>query len=69
MTGVMLLIGDVLFSSAAAVLIAGSAAAVFALFWWVLPLAERRRSGSDYGPMSRGIPDERSPEPTYRREP
>jgi hypothetical protein len=69
MTGVMLLIGDVLFSRVAAVLIAGSAAAVFALFWWVLPVAERRRSGSDYGPDSRGIPDERSPEPPYRREP
>jgi Family of unknown function (DUF6328) len=69
MTGVMLLIGDVLFSRVAAVLIAGSAAAVFALFWWVLPVAERRRSGPDYGPKSRGIPDERRPEPTYRREP
>ena len=69
MTGVMLLIGDVLFSRVAALLLAGSAAAVFALFWWVLPVAERRRSGSDYGPKSRGIPDERSPEPTYRREP
>jgi drug/metabolite transporter (DMT)-like permease len=69
MTGVMLLISDVLFSRLAAVLIAGSAAAVFALFWWVLPVAERRRSGSDYGPDSRGIPDDRSPEPPYRREP
>ena len=65
----MLLIGDVLFSRVAAVLIAGSAAAVFALFWWVLPVAERRRSGPDYGPSPRKIPDERSPDPAYRRDP
>jgi hypothetical protein len=69
MTGVMLLIGDVLFSRLAALLVAGSAAAVFALFWWMLPIAERRRSGPDYGPDSRGIPDEPNPGPPYRREP
>ena len=65
----MLLISDLLFSRVAAVVIAGSAAAVFALFWWVLPVAERRRSGPDYGPDSRRIADERGPKPPYRREP
>jgi Family of unknown function (DUF6328) len=63
MTGVMLLIGDVLFGRVAGVLIASASAAVFALFWWLLPVAERRRSGPDYGRGPRETPDDRSPEP------
>ena len=54
MTGVMLLIGDVLFGREAALVIAGAAAAVFGFFWWLLPVTEGRRSAADYGPGPRG---------------
>ena len=37
MTGVMLLISDVLFGSAAAIAVAAASAGVFAFFWWLLP--------------------------------
>lgn len=37
MTGVMLLISDVLFGTAIAVVIATCSAGVFAFFWWLLP--------------------------------
>ena len=68
MTGVMLLIGDVLFSSAAAVLIAGSAAACSRSSGGSFP---SRNAALGVGLRTRvaGTPDERSPEPTYRREP
>ena len=69
MTGVMLLIGDVLFSRVAALVIAAVAGAVFGFFWWLLPVSEGRRSGPDYGPGSREIPDDRGREPAYGREP
>ena len=69
MTGVMLLIGDVLFGRVAAVVIAAAAASVFGFFWWLLPVMEGRRSGPDYGPGSRGITDDRGGEPAYGPEP
>lgn len=68
MTGVMLLIGDVLFGRAAALVIGGSAAGVFAFFWWLLPIHERRQSVPDYGPGSREIPDARNRGRAYGRE-
>jgi hypothetical protein len=37
MTGVMLLISDVLFGTVAAVSIGAASAGVFAFFWWLLP--------------------------------
>lgn len=37
MTWVMILISDVLFGSAAAVLVGAMSAGVFAFFWWLLP--------------------------------
>jgi hypothetical protein len=69
MIAVMLLIGDVLFSRAAAVLIAAAAAGVFGFFWWLLPVMEGRRSGPDYGAGSRGTTDDRDDEPAYGPEP
>jgi hypothetical protein len=42
MSGVMLLIADVMFSRTAAVVVAVAAALVFAALWIVLPLGERR---------------------------
>jgi hypothetical protein len=69
MIGVMLLIGDVLFGRAAGIVIAGAAASVFGFFWWLLPVMEGRRSGSDYGRGSRGITDDRESEPAYGPEP
>lgn len=37
MTGVMLLIADVLFGTAIAIPVAAASAAVFGFFWWLLP--------------------------------
>jgi hypothetical protein len=37
MTGVMLLIADFLFGTAAGLVVAAVSAAVFAVFWWLLP--------------------------------
>jgi hypothetical protein len=69
MTGVMLLIGDVLFGRVAALVIAAAAASVFGFFWWLLPVMEGRRSGPDYGRGPRGITDDRGGEPAYGPEP
>jgi len=69
MTGVMLLIGDLLFGRVAAFCIAGAAAVVFAVFWWLLPVAERRHSGPEYGRGMRAIPDDRGHASAYRPEP
>jgi Family of unknown function (DUF6328) len=43
MTGVMLLISDVLFGTATAVVATAAAATLFVLLWGVLPLRHRRR--------------------------
>jgi hypothetical protein len=67
MTGVMLLIADVLFGRVAGVAVAGSAAAVFCFFWWVLPVTERRRAEPDHGPGPREIPDAGGRQPAYGR--
>jgi hypothetical protein len=37
MTGVMLLISDVLFGTAVGISVAAASAGVFAFFWWLLP--------------------------------
>jgi hypothetical protein len=55
MTGAILLITDVLFSTAAAIVVAGLALCVFGFFWFGLPL--QRRIGLSAGQQPLGKPE------------
>ena len=53
MTGAILLISDVLFSTAAALVTAGIALCVFGFFWFVLPLQRRLRLAAGQEPLGK----------------
>ncbi len=53
MTGAILLISDVLFSTAAAVVTAGLALCVFGFFWFVLPLRRRLKLSAGQEPLGK----------------
>lgn len=57
MTGAILLVTDVLFSTAAAIVVSGLAVLTFGFFWFALPL--RRRIGLSAGQEPLGKPEER----------
>lgn len=57
MTGAILLITDVLFSTAAAIVVATLALCVFSFFWFVLPLQRRLRLSAGQEPL--GKPEKR----------
>lgn len=57
MTGAILLITDVLFSTAAAIVAAALALCVFSFFWFVLPLQRRLRLSAGQEPL--GKPERR----------
>lgn len=56
MTGAILLITDVLFSTAAAIVVAALALSVFSFFWFALPLQRRLRLSAGQQPL--GKPEE-----------
>jgi hypothetical protein len=53
MTGAILLITDVLFSTAAAVVTAGLALCVFGFFWFAMPLRRRLKLSAGQEPLSK----------------
>lgn len=53
MTGAILLITDVLFSTAAAIVVAALALCVFSFFWFVLPLQRRLRLSVGQEPLGK----------------
>ena len=53
MTGAILLITDVLFSTAAAVVTAGLALSVFGFFWFAMPLRRRLKLSAGQEPLSK----------------
>ena len=53
MTGAILLITDVLFSTAAAIVVAALALCVFSFFWFVLPLQRRLRLSAGQEPLGK----------------
>jgi Family of unknown function (DUF6328) len=53
MTGAMLLITDVLFSTAAAVVTAGLALCVFGFFWFAMPLQRRLKLSAGQEPLGK----------------
>jgi len=53
MTGAILLITDVLFSTAAAVVTAGLALCVFSFFWFAMPLRRRLKLSAGQEPLSK----------------